>query len=79
MISAFTKGFLDILRDMLGDSNPPASQCPRGSSHRSSGDLPTLRQRMVVANAVASLGEISTSARKNYLKLDEDRCSPLDP
>ena len=26
---------------------------------------------MVVANAVASLGEISTSARRNYLKLDE--------
>lgn len=50
------QGFLDILRDMLGDSNP-----------------------MVVANAVASLGEISTSARKNYLKLDEEVISRLLP
>eukprot|EP00931_Biecheleriopsis_adriatica_P048103 TRINITY_DN27786_c0_g1_i1.p1 TRINITY_DN27786_c0_g1~~TRINITY_DN27786_c0_g1_i1.p1 ORF type:complete len:929 (+),score=191.37 TRINITY_DN27786_c0_g1_i1:41-2827(+) len=48
------QGFLDILRDMLGDANP-----------------------MVVANAVASLCEISTSARKNYLKLDEDVISRL--
>jgi len=50
------QGFLDILRDMLGDSNP-----------------------MVVANAVASLCEISTSARKNFLKLDEEVISRLLP
>ncbi|CAJ1351396.1 unnamed protein product, partial [Effrenium voratum] len=50
------QGFLEIVRDMLGDANP-----------------------MVVANAVASLCEISTSARKNFLKLDEDVISRLLP
>merc|ERR1719414_186546 len=50
------QGFIDILRDMLGDSNP-----------------------MVVANAVASLSEISTSARRNYLQLNEDVISKLLP
>lgn len=50
------QGFLEILRDMLGDANP-----------------------MVVANAVASLCEISTSARQNFLKLDEDVISRLLP
>lgn len=50
------QGFLEILRDMLGDANP-----------------------MVVANAVASLCEISTTARKNYLRLDEDVISRLLP
>lgn len=34
---------------------------------------------MVVANAVASLCEISTAARKNYLRLDEDVISRLLP
>lgn len=34
---------------------------------------------MVVANAVASLCEISTSARQNFLKLDEDVISRLLP
>eukprot|EP00434_Breviolum_minutum_P037749 symbB.v1.2.033474.t2/scaffold4133.1/size44188/2 len=50
------QGFLEILRDMLGDANP-----------------------MVVANAVASLCEISASARQNQLKLDEDVISRLLP
>jgi len=50
------QGFIDILRDMLGDSNP-----------------------MVVANAVASLCEISTSSRKNYLQLNEDVIAKLLP
>mmetsp|Transcript_64637 Transcript_64637/g.116295 ORF Transcript_64637/g.116295 Transcript_64637/m.116295 type:complete len:943 (-) Transcript_64637:47-2875(-) len=50
------QGFLEILRDMLGDSNP-----------------------MVVANAVASLCEISSTAKKNYLLLDEDVISKLLP
>eukprot|EP00928_Gymnodinium_smaydae_P071309 TRINITY_DN54934_c0_g1_i1.p1 TRINITY_DN54934_c0_g1~~TRINITY_DN54934_c0_g1_i1.p1 ORF type:complete len:992 (-),score=268.54 TRINITY_DN54934_c0_g1_i1:90-2918(-) len=43
------QGFLDVLRDMLGDSNP-----------------------MVVANAVASLCEISNASRRNYLQLNEE-------
>mmetsp|Transcript_14940 Transcript_14940/g.52439 ORF Transcript_14940/g.52439 Transcript_14940/m.52439 type:complete len:932 (+) Transcript_14940:64-2859(+) len=50
------QGFIDILRDMLGDSNP-----------------------MVVSNAVASLCEISTSSRRNYLQLNEDVISKLLP
>mmetsp|Transcript_85738 Transcript_85738/g.255579 ORF Transcript_85738/g.255579 Transcript_85738/m.255579 type:complete len:924 (+) Transcript_85738:49-2820(+) len=50
------QGFIDILRDMLGDANP-----------------------MVVANAVASLCEISTSSRRNYLQLNEDVISKLLP
>jgi AP-1 complex subunit beta-1 len=41
--------FIDILRDMLSDSNP-----------------------MVVANAVASLTEISAHSTKNFLHMDED-------
>eukprot|EP00435_Cladocopium_sp_Y103_P041522 s2572_g11.t1 len=55
-IARGSAGFLEILRDMLGDANP-----------------------MVVANAVASLCEISTSARQNFLKLDEDVISRLLP
>ncbi|CAJ1380969.1 unnamed protein product [Effrenium voratum] len=61
------QGFLEIVRDMLGDANPPV---PRER---------ILVIVMVVANAVASLCEISTSARKNFLKLDEDVISRLLP
>eukprot|EP00929_Paragymnodinium_shiwhaense_P078935 TRINITY_DN4096_c1_g1_i1.p1 TRINITY_DN4096_c1_g1~~TRINITY_DN4096_c1_g1_i1.p1 ORF type:complete len:921 (+),score=259.62 TRINITY_DN4096_c1_g1_i1:125-2887(+) len=50
------QGFIDILRDMLGDSNP-----------------------MVVANAVASLCEISNSSRRKYLILNEDVIVKLLP
>uniref|UniRef100_A0A7S1AGJ6 Beta-adaptin appendage C-terminal subdomain domain-containing protein n=1 Tax=Noctiluca scintillans TaxID=2966 RepID=A0A7S1AGJ6_NOCSC len=50
------QGFIEILRDMLGDANP-----------------------MVVANAVASLCDISAGARRNYLKLDETTISKLLP
>merc|ERR1712232_947287 len=41
--------FIEILRDMLADSNP-----------------------MVVANAVASLHEISSHSARNYLQMNED-------
>lgn len=50
------QGFIEILRDMLGDSNP-----------------------MVVANAVASLCEISAVSRRNYLHLTEDSIQKLMP
>jgi len=46
--------FINILRDMIGDSNP-----------------------MVVANAVASLCEISCSSGRNYMQFNEDMVSRL--
>eukprot|EP00927_Polykrikos_kofoidii_P036857 TRINITY_DN31082_c0_g1_i1.p1 TRINITY_DN31082_c0_g1~~TRINITY_DN31082_c0_g1_i1.p1 ORF type:complete len:954 (+),score=202.58 TRINITY_DN31082_c0_g1_i1:66-2927(+) len=50
------QGFIDILRDMLGDANP-----------------------MVVANAVASLSEISSSSQRDYLRLNDTVISKLLP
>ena len=55
----------------LNDMENPAFRPPNHQNESWPARNLHIAVRMVVANAVASLCEISTSARQNFLKLDE--------